>query len=49
MGLLLLLAMAIHKVVASGKVAFGSHPRVRAGSQENQPWDKRVGTFSPTA
>lgn len=33
---------------SSGKVTFGSHPRVGAGCQEKQPCEKRVGTFSPT-
>lgn len=28
--------------------ASGSHPRMRASYQENQPWNYRVGTFSPT-
>lgn len=33
---------------SSGKVTFGSHPRVGAVCQEKRPCEQRVGTFSPT-
>ena len=29
-------------------VAFGKQLRMGAGCQENQPWDYRVGAFTPT-
>ena len=32
---------------ASEKMTFGSHPKVEAGCQENQPYDLKFGTFSP--
>ena len=33
---------------SSGKVTFGSHPKVGAGCQKKGPCEQRVGTFSPT-